>query len=105
MRLLFKLYIPAVFGAYFRQCGIKFCEVIITTRLKSSGLLRHVDWKIMTDVAEAHISSIVRFSKSKSNVFGLLGPEDRDICYSQMSESVYQSTLRNIPEDDSSAVL
>jgi len=60
---------------------------------------------MLTDVAGAHISSIIRVSKSKSEVFGLLDPEDMGIRSSLISESVYQSTWRNILEDDSFALL
>jgi hypothetical protein len=74
-------------------------------RFKSSGLLRHVDWYIFTDVSEARTSSIIRVNQSKAIVFGLLGSENGGIYSSQMSESVYQSTWRNMPEHNSSALL
>jgi hypothetical protein len=44
MVLLFEFCIAAVLGDYLRNCGIKFCEYIMTKRFKSSGLLRRVEW-------------------------------------------------------------
>jgi hypothetical protein len=58
--------------------------------LRSSGMLRSVDWQLVTDIS-GQLTGLIRKDQAE-----LLDPWR--VCYTETSVTNYQSTVRNTPE-------